>query len=380
MRIEPPVPADALAAIRAPFLAAGARAVDPPILQPLNLLLELAGEAMRARLFVVQAEGGEESCLRPDFTVAVARLHLEQGAVAGRYLYEGKAFRASPERTDRPEEFLQIGLERFDAAGASVVEADAEIAGLGWRAAVAGGRGDLTLWLGDVALFAAFVETLDLAPPLAARLKRAASRPRLLAAELARAGAEPQAPEAGRLADLLAELSPAAAAVLLEEVWALAGVTPVGGRGPAEIAQRLIRRSEGARAPALTCAQADAVRAFLAVEDVPEAAFAAVAAMAGPKPQALESALADWARRLDLLVQAGVPVAQARFATALGHAFDYYDGLTFEVRSASLGEDRPVAVGGRYDGLPARLGGAAAAAGAVGCMVRPWRALAGGEA
>jgi len=89
--------------------------------------------------------------------------------------------------------------------------------------------------------------------------------------------------------------------------------------------------------------------------------------------------LADWARRLDLMAAAGVPVEQARFSAALGHAFDYYDGLTFEVRSAALHGDRAVAVGGRYDSLPARLGGAAGSQ-AVGCMIRPWRAWAGGEA
>jgi len=350
VRAEPPLPDAALAAIRAPFLGAGAEAVDPPILQPLGLLLDLAGEAMRTRLFVVQAQGGEEACLRPDFTVPVVRLHKARGAAAGRYLYEGKAFRASPDHPDRPEEFLQIGLERFDPASASKVEADAEIAALAWRAAQAGGRGDLSLWLGDIALFAAFVDGLDLAEPLAARLKRSAFRPRLLQAELARAGAPAgsapfQEAGGGRLADLLAGLSATDAADLLEEVWALAGVEPVGGRGPAE---------------------------------TPDRAFAAVAAMAGPKARALKTALGDWARRLDLLHQAGAPLASLRFATALGHAFDYYDGLTFEIRSRALGPDRPVAVGGRYDGLPARLG--AVAASAVGCMVRPWRALAGGEA
>jgi ATP phosphoribosyltransferase regulatory subunit len=378
VRTEPPVPEAALAAIRAPFLSAGAQAVDAPIVQPLNLLLDLVGEAMRARLFVVQAQGGEEACLRPDFTVPVARVHLERGVISGRYLYEGKAFRASPE-PGRPEEFLQIGLERFDAPGADPVEADAEIAGLAWRAGLAGGRDDLVLWLGDIGLFAAFIDALGLAAPLAARLKRAAFRPRLLQAELARAGAEPQEAENGRLADLLASLSPTDAAALLEEVWSLAGVEPVGGRGPAEIAQRLIRRAETARAPALTPGQAEAIRAFLAIEDVPDAAFAAVAAMAGPKAKTLAKALSDWARRLDLLAKAGAHVSHTRFATALGHAFDYYDGLTFEVRSQALGADRPVAVGGRYDGLLARLEGPAGAQ-AVGCMVRPWRALSGGEA
>lgn len=373
MRAEAPVPPQALAAIRAPFLAAGAEGVDTPILQPLGLLLDLAGEAMRARLFVVQAEGGEEACLRPDFTVPVARLHLDRGAEAGRYLYEGKVFRAAPDQPERPEEFLQIGLERFDTGGASA-EADAEIVALAWRASVAGGRTDLSLWLGDIALFAAFVDGLDLTPALAARLKRAAARPRLLQGELARAGQAAAKAEPGGLAELLSSLSPVDAGRMLEEVWALAGIEPVGGRGPTEIAERLIRRAEAASAPALTLDQADALKRFLAIEAEPADALEAVAGLAGPKSKALKAALKGWTGRLAKLSEAGVPIAHARFATALGHAFDYYDGLTFEIRSAALGADRPIAVGGRYDSLPTRLGGPAEAR-AVGCMVRPRRAL-----
>lgn len=378
MRAEPRVPADVLASLRAP-LSAGASSVDAPILQPLGLLLELAGEAMRARLFVVQAEGGQEACLRPDFTVPVTRQHLESGAASGRYYYEGKAFRAVLENADRAEEFVQIGLERFDAAGTAILEADAEIASLAWKASVAGGRDDLLLWLGDIGLFAAFVDGLDLAPSLAARLKRAASRPRLLHAELSRAGAQAQLAESSGLADLLASRSPDEAAVLLEEVWALAGIEPVGGRGPAEIAQRLIRRAEAARAPALSVEQAQSLGRFLSISDTPAKALAAIRAIPGAMGEALSAAMAQWEARLALLTKAGVPEGAMLMATTLGHAFEYYDGLTFEVRSTALGADRPVAVGGRYDGLPARLDGPAGGR-AVGCMVRPWRAFKGGEA
>lgn len=375
MRTEPRVPEAALSAIRAPFLAVDAARVDAPILQPLGLLLDLAGEAMRARLFVVQAEGGAEACLRPDFTVAVARQHLERGAAGGRYLYEGQAFRAAPDGV-QPEEFLQIGLERFGPdSSASPAAADAEIAALAWEAAMAGGRKDLTLWLGDIALFAAFVEDMDLPEALAGRLKRAAARPRLLQAELDRAGMAGET-ETGGLADLLATRTETQASELLREVWALAGIEPVGGRGPAEIAQRLIRRAEAARAPALSLDQAEAVRRFLAIADAPAAALAQVKTLANGRAPATGKALAAWSARLDRLT-AQVPADRLMFAAALGHAFDYYDGLTFEIRSAALGADRPVAVGGRYDGLLPRLGGSAAQA--VGCMVRPWRAFAGGE-
>jgi len=374
VRAEPPVPGPALAAIRGALAAAGATPVDAPILQPLNLLLDLAGEAMRARLFVVQAEGGAEACLRPDFTVAVARQHIEGGAASGRYVYEGPAFRSAP-GGDRPEEFVQLGVELFAPSGEGTVEADAEIAGLAWRAAVAGGREDLALWLGDVGLFAAFIGSLALPDALAARLKRVAGRPRLLNAELARAGEVTPAAGGGQLAAMLSGLSEAEAAAMLEEVWALAGVEPVGGRGPGEIAARLVRRAEAASAPALTEAQAVAIRAFMAISEAPAAGLKQVRALAG-KARGLDAALADWEARLARLAE--VPADRMRFAPALGHAFDYYDGLTFEVRSEALGADRPVASGGRYDGLLARLGGAVDAR-AVGCVVRPWRAFAGGE-
>ena len=375
MRVEPPVPAKALAAIREALAAAGAQPVDAPILQPLNLLLDLAGEAMRARLFVVQAEGGTEACLRPDFTAAVARQHIESGAKAGRYVYEGPAFRSEPEG-ERPEEFVQLGVELFAPAGSATVEADAEIAGLAWRAALAGGRQDLTLWLGDVGLFAAFIESLKLPDALAARLKRVAGRPRLLWAELARAGETAPAASGGQLAAMLSGLPEPQAAAMLEEVWALAGVEPVGGRGPGEIAARLVRRAQAAQAPALTQPQAQAIEAFMAISEAPAAGLKQVRALAG-KGAAIDAALLDWDARLAKL--AHVPAERLRFTPALGHAFDYYDGLTFEVRSEALGADRPLASGGRYDSLLARLGGAADAR-AVGCVVRPWRAFSGGEA
>ena len=376
MRVEPPVPAQALAAIRAALATAGAEPVDAPMLQPLNLLLDLAGEAMRARLFVVQAEGGVEECLRPDFTVAVARQHIERGAVSGRYIYEGPAFRASP-GGDRPEQFVQLGVEMIGPSLGLPLAVDTHVASLAWSAAAAGGRSDLTLWLGDVALFSAFIESLSLPEALAARLKRVAGRPRLLNAELARAGEAPLAEDSGQLAAMLSGLSSSEAATLLEEVWALAGVEPVGGRGAGEIAARLVRRAEAAGAPALTPLQAAAIGDFMAISAGPEEGLKQIRAISG-KGAAIERVLANWQGFLSVL-QADIPVEVMRFAPALGHAFDYYDGLTFEVRSAALGDDRPVASGGRYDGLLARLGGSAQT-GAVGCVVRPWRAWSGGEA
>ena len=373
MRLERAIPAPALEAIRAPLAVAGAVLTDAPVMQPLGLLLDLTGESMRARLFVVSGDGGEEACLRPDFTVAIARQHLEAGAASGRYLYEGKAFRVAPRGSDRAEEFLQVGVEAFEAG--DPVAADAEIAALAWAASAAGGRSDLSLMLGDVGLFAAFIDSLDLAAPLAARLKRAFTRPRQLKAELD--GGVEITGEQSRIAALLAGLPEGEASAVLQELWSLAGIEPVGGRRPAEIAHRLVERADAAKAGRLSAEQADAVRAFLAVSDRPGAALDAIAALAGPSRAGLDAAIDGWRQRLAGMVARGAPEDRMRLAASFGRAFGYYDGFLFEVRSAALGDERPVAAGGRYDGLPARLG-SAKTTGAVGCMVRPARAYAGG--
>jgi len=379
VRLERSIPAEALDAIRAPLLAAGAVATDAPVLQPLGLLLDLTGEAMRARLFVVSGDGGEEAALRPDFTVAVARQHFSAksengGGGAGRYRYEGKAFRVAPRGSDRAEEFLQIGIEAFEAG--DPVAADAEIAALAWAASAAGGRDDLSLILGDVSLFAAFVDSLDLAAPLAARLKRAFAKPRQLKAELD-GDVEPPTGEESRIASLLAGLPEAEASAVLQELWSLAGIEPVGGRRPAEIAHRLVERAEAAKAGRLDPEQAAKVRAFLAVSDRPDAALDAIASLAGPNDASLKAAIAGWRARLSGLAARGVPLDRVTLAAAFGRAFGYYDGYLFEVRSAALGDERPLAAGGRYDGLPGKLG-AETNTGAVGFMVRPARAYAGG--
>jgi ATP phosphoribosyltransferase regulatory subunit len=372
--MTPTIPPPTLAAIRAPFEAFGGAWTDAPMLQPLSLLLDLAGEAVRSRLYIVSG-GVEDEALRPDFTIPVTRAHIASGAAEGRYLYEGKAFRAPAAAHENETEFPQIGVEVFGAAHDPAAE-DAAVAALAWTAAKAGGRDDLTLELGDVGLFRAFLAALKLPESTAARLIRAFATPRILRAELARAQtpAEDSPGQGGRLARLLADLPEHEAAEVLEELWRLAGIQPVGGRTPAEIAHRLALRADAAKAPPLTAAEAALIERFLALSDHPRAVIDRAEGLAAEGGGDLTAVSAAWVRRLEALVKAGAPEHAMRLTTAFVRPFGYYDGVLFEVRSAALGPDAPVAAGGRYDGLPARLGGSA---GAVGCMVRPDRAYAG---
>jgi ATP phosphoribosyltransferase regulatory subunit len=378
--LEPAVPRPVLEAVRAPFLARHAvtgkapEAVDTPVMLPMAQVLDLAGEAMRARLFVVQADGIDEACLRPDFTIPVVSAHLASGRAEGRYFYEGKVFQVAPTGSDLAEEFLQVGLEVLGERDDR--PADALALALAWQASLAGGRKDLEARMGDIGLFAAFVDGLGLDPITAARLKRAFLRPGKMAAELARAqSAQEPSREGDRVAELLADLPESQAAAALEELWTLAGIEPVGGRNAAEIVHRLAERAKSRAAPRLSAAQAALITRFLVIQGRPQAALDEAGALAREAGASLDGLLADWNERLDVLKGADVPYAALTLATGFGRPFGYYDGFLFEVWSGALGPDAPVAAGGRYDSLLARMGGAGSSA--VGAMVRPARAWNG---
>ena len=161
---------------------------------------------------------------------------------------------------------------------------------------------------------------------------------------------------------------------MLEDLWAVAGIRPVGGRRPAEIVHRLAERAAAARAPRLSEAEAGLVQRYHAVSAPAHAALDAIAALARDGGLNLDAPLAAWSARLDSLAAQGAPRDRLTLATGFGRSFSYYDGFLFEVRSAALDEDEPVAAGGRYDGLAAALGGTAGER-AVGCMVRPGQGL-----
>jgi ATP phosphoribosyltransferase regulatory subunit len=130
---------------------------------------------------------------------------------------------------------------------------------------------------------------------------------------------------------------------------------------------------------ALTPAQADLAAQFLAIEGAPREALKRMAAVAKAGGADIAGPLADWSARIDAFAANGAPEDRMTLSARFGRAFSYYDGFLFEVRSKALGDDRPVAAGGRYDGLTKRLGAARPSDGAVGCMVRPARAWPASE-
>ena len=75
------------------FQSLGAESVEPGLLQPADLLLDLYGEDIRARAYLTLDPLRGELMLRPDYTVPVVQNHMQAGATAASYTYAGKVFR-----------------------------------------------------------------------------------------------------------------------------------------------------------------------------------------------------------------------------------------------------------------------------------------------
>src|SRR5882672_4785554 len=145
----------------AAYERAGYARTAPAILQPAEPFLDLSGEDIRKRMFLTIGHEGRELCLRPDLTIPVSRDYLaspEAGEPKG-FCYLGPVFRS---RGAEPAEFLQIGIEAFGRTDTAA--ADAEMLALGLEATAHYGVATPDIHMGDVALFAALVAALDLAP------------------------------------------------------------------------------------------------------------------------------------------------------------------------------------------------------------------------
>jgi ATP phosphoribosyltransferase regulatory subunit len=348
---DAPEAAERLANLRALLARAGHRFVEPAVLQPVDMFVDLAGEDLRRRLFLTTAADGTELCLRPDYTIPVCRMHLAEGPAErpARYAYLGPVFR---QRSAGPSEFLQAGAELLGQADREAADADA--LALALEAAAILGTEAPAVRIGDEALFAALLEAVALPEAWRRRLLGLfGDTPRLMAALDRLDGTA--AAEAPTAASALADADPATARALVEDMLAIAGLAPVGGRGAGEIADRLIEQAALAAGTRLAPEPARLVKRYLAIEGPAEEAAAAIAAFAAEAGLDLAKPLQAFRWRLQLLETRGVDAAGLRFEAAFGRQLDYYTGFMFEMHDRARPGGQIVG-GGRYDRLLALLG------------------------
>lgn len=354
-------------ALVASYERAGYRRIAPAILQPAEPFLDLSGEDIRKRMYLTTAPGGGDFCLRPDLTIPVSRDYLAS-AVAGKpagFCYLGPVFR---HRGDGAAEFLQAGIESFGRPDKAA--ADAEMLALGIEATAHYGLDRPQIQIGDVALFAALIAALDLAPAWKRRLIKDFNRKANLAQDLDRlvlGTSHGEAEYQGVLA-ALAGSDPKGAHALVTDLLSIAGINAVGGRSVGEIADRFLEQAALGAGSKLPREQRALIERFLAIAGDPDEAAAELRALASAGNMALAPAIDLFESRTGFLAARGLDVHRIRFSTAFGRGFDYYTGFVFELTDPAAREPGPLVAGGRYDGLLTRLGADAPTA-AVGFAV-----------
>jgi ATP phosphoribosyltransferase regulatory subunit len=309
-------------------------------------------------MYLTTAPGGGEFCLRPDLTIPVSRDYLDSAAAgepAG-FCYLGPVFR---HRSDAPAEFLQAGIESFGRTDKAA--ADAEMLSLGLDATTGYGLAAPDIRTGDVALFAALVAGLELPPAWKRRLIKDFNRKSNLAQDLDRLvlGGNNARPEYQGVLAALAGSDPKGARALVTDLLSIAGISAVGGRSVAEIAERFLEQSALGASAKLPHEVRALIERFLAIQGEPDEAVASLRVLAGEAnmASALMPALDLFESRNGFLAARGIDLKRVHFSTSFGRGFDYYTGFVFELTDPARTGD-PLVAGGRYDGLLARLGSA----------------------
>jgi ATP phosphoribosyltransferase regulatory subunit len=253
-------------------------------------------------------------------------------------------------------EFLQAGIESF--ARPDTAAADAEMLALGLDATTHYGLKAADIHIGDVALFAALIAALDLAPAWKRRLIKDFNHKTSLAHDLDRLAiaASHARPEYQGVLAALAGSDPKAARALVTDLLSIAGITAVGGRSVGEIADRFLEQAALGAQTSLPRETRALIEKFLAIRGDPDEAAADLRAFARDAGLKLDAALDLFESRTGFLAARGVDVSRIRFSTAFGRGLDYYTGFVFELHDPAARVTGQLVAGGRYDGLLTRLG------------------------
>ena len=354
------------------FLEAGFVRIEPPVLQPAAIFLDMSGEEIRGRLFITNDASGEELCLRPEYTIPVCRSYLaspDAGRVA-EYSYLGPVFRA---QSGQDGERSQTGLESFGRRDAEA--ADAEVFALAMEAASVAG-GPLLARLGDVHLFDSVLASLAISEVWRRRLRRGIAHGRSLSAILDGRGQSALA-QPGVLA-ALESADHAGAKALVEDLLAIAGIDAVGGRSAGEIADRFLEQAALKSGEPIEAENRAVLEAYLAISGDPDEAAIELRRLADSARLDLGSALDAFERRNGFIAARGVAIDETRFSAAFVRDFEYYTGFVFEAHDPGLPGAKTALSGGRYDGLARRLG-ATENIPAVGAAITLDRLANGGE-
>ena len=350
------------------FAARGYARQEPSVLQPAEIFLDRSGEEIRRRTFTLTDPSGRELCLRPDLTIPICQHAVDaKAALPARISYNGLAFRYQPNKPHRPTQFFQAGAELLGLEDSAAGER--EILSLSFDALRAAGLEDFNMLFGDLALFGALVEALNIPAHWGARLKRHFWRAGYVDTLLRRLGDNHTAPPSR--AEIEARIDRYADA-------------PRAGRDREDIVARAMEQAAETASLRLDPVVAGVITKLFGISGPAQAAVAELRALLKAAGIRLDTQMDAMEARLETIASLGLDLSRLRFTAHFGRNMEYYTGFVFELWGRDKEGPVQIAGGGRYDTLMQSLG-AGCAVSAIGCAIRTERVLvarrfAGGSA
>jgi ATP phosphoribosyltransferase regulatory subunit len=316
--------------------------VAPPLLLPAGPYLDLAGEEFGRQLLLTTANNGQEYCLRPDFTLPIAKSYIDDGmmGVPGAYTYLGPIFR---QENGLPVEYDQAGLELLGQPDADSA-LDQVLTFARWALAIY----DVTapnVRIGGVGLFESFLAAMGISTHWQARIRHRFGHPVAMQRLMDRLTAP---------GERITGTAPDARETIMEIVtdnMLSAGLSLVGSRQPEEIADRYLEKQALDAVP-IPEEMVQLLVDYLAVSDGAGRALDQIWQLTSKAGLNLEEPLMT-VRNHAAALAALSPKAEVVFDASFSPRLDYYTGVVFEMTNE---EGEILASGGEYDRLLDRLG------------------------
>jgi ATP phosphoribosyltransferase regulatory subunit len=156
------------------------------------------------------------------------------------------------------------------------------------------------------------------------------------------------------ISDLVDRVNGENALTVVETELAARNLPLVGGRDPAEIAERLTNKALDRMEAPLPSAKAHRLNAYLSIVGEATAVDDELTSIGGNTLFA--AARQTYAKRLFEMEELGLNPRRFTFAADFGREIEYYTGFTFQIEAVTSQGAIAVAGGGRYDNLLSDMG------------------------
>ncbi len=345
------------------FEKKGAIYLEIPTLLESDLLLDLYGEEINSRTYILNDPIKGNLMLRPDFTVPIVLMHIKNNQDRAEYCYSGKVWRKQDYSSLRPSEYLQVGIECF--GGKDIAEEDARVFSI-IRKAV--NSIDLKIVTGDLGILRSAINGLEINTRCKKALLRQLWRPKrfLQVLEYFSHNSNLVNNEKNKIIELFNS------GKLLDKLKNFESI--IGLRTKKDILERVSELSNDILNNQLKDIDLKLLRDLLKISCPLTQAHQKINNSTYSHEYLKKSALL-LEKRLECLSELDIDVKNIDFEVSFGRtSLEYYDGFVFEMMSKKPYNSIALAQGGRYNELTrilSQLEGCQKSPNSVGGIIRP---------